>query len=164
MLAGRLDGTAPYGWTGTGPDVEHHLVETFRLLGGRGPTSQELTALTAYVAALPSPPPARADAAKIARGAALFASRETKCSTCHVPESGFTDHAKHDVGSAAGVDRERAFDTPSLRSIAGTAPYFHDGRYATLRDLLIWSGATMGHTDQLSNDEVDALEAYLASL
>ena len=28
------------------------------------------------------------------------------------------------------------FDTPSLQFVGGTAPYFHDGRYPTLIDLL----------------------------
>jgi cytochrome c peroxidase len=70
----------------------------------------------------------------------------------------------HDVGSAAKVDGRGAFDTPSLRGVGRTAPYFHDGRYATLRDLILGVDDTMGRTRHLSADDVDALTAYLESL
>ena len=66
----------------------------------------------------------------------------------------------------AGVDEiaHRRFDTPSLRFVSGTAPYFHDGRYPTLRALLVGSDGKMGHTAKLSPHELDALEAYLRTL
>ena len=76
----------------------------------------------------------------------------------------FTDGNRHDVQSKAKGDPQRRFDTPSLRFVAGTAPYFHDGRYPTLRALLLASDGKMGHTSQLSPHEMDALEAYLRSL
>ena len=44
------------------------------------------------------------------------------------------------------------------------APYFHDGRYATLSDVLSGSDGTMGHTSQLTPDDRLALEAYLRRL
>ena len=53
------------------------------------------------------------------------------------------------------------FDTPTLEFVAGTAPYFHDGRYPTLHQLLVKSDGKMGHTKQLSSEDMDALEAYL---
>ena len=59
---------------------------------------------------------------------------------------------------------EPGFDTPSLRFVSGTAPYFHDGRYATLRDLLASTDHDMGHTMHLSHGEREALAAYLESL
>jgi len=37
-----------------------------------------------------------------------------------------------------------AWRTPSLRNVALTAPYMHDGRYATLDDVL-WHYNTAGH-------------------
>src|SRR5215831_13772738 len=67
------------------------------------------------------------------------------CVKCH---SGFafTDHAFYDIG-LPGEDRgrgavlrlapaEHAFKTPSLREIARSAPYMHDGSLATLEDVL----------------------------
>ena len=56
------------------------------------------------------------------------------------------------------------FDTPSLRFVGGTAPYFHDGRFATLEDLLMNPGGRMGHTLHLSRRDALALTAYLETL
>src|SRR5262249_4664296 len=57
MLAGRLQGTAPYGWDGKAKDVNEHLANTFdRLKGGGGLRSVELDALLAYLTSLPPPP------------------------------------------------------------------------------------------------------------
>ena len=51
-----------------------------------------------------------------------------------------------------------------LKGIGGTGPYFHDGRYKTLRELLVSSDGKMGNTKHLSNDDLDALEAFMRSL
>ncbi len=58
---------------------------------------------------------------------------------------------------------EDVFRVPSLRNVALTAPYFHDGRTADLRDAI----AIMGRSQlgrRLSESDVDALEAFLNSL
>jgi YVTN family beta-propeller protein len=52
------------------------------------------------------------------------------------------------------------FDTPSLRSIFATAPYFHDGSAATLRDVV----DRLPFTQMLSSDDRDALVAYVKTL
>jgi cytochrome c peroxidase len=96
-------------------------------------------------------------AARLARGRDVFSSDEAMCTICHVEAKRFTDGMLHDVGAGA-------VDTPSLRFLAGTAPYFHDGRYPTLRDLLLQSNGKMGQVKHLSPDDLDALEAYLMSL
>jgi len=56
------------------------------------------------------------------------------------------------------------FDTPALRWVAATPPYFHDGRHATLLDLL--RDPTHGMTDLrgATPDEILALEDYLHTL
>jgi cytochrome c peroxidase len=59
-------------------------------------------------------------------------------------------------------DRE-VFRVPSLRNIALTAPYFHDGRAATLNDAV----RTMGRAQldrSLSPDEVEAIVVFLRTL
>ena len=56
------------------------------------------------------------------------------------------------------------FNTPSLRGLFYTAPYLHDGSAATLRDVLTQTATTMGRTDHLSDEELDALVAYLLTL
>lgn len=55
------------------------------------------------------------------------------------------------------------FRVPSLRNVALTAPYFHDGRTATLREAI----AVMGKSQlgrRLDESDVHALEAFLNSL
>ena len=41
------------------------------------------------------------------------------------------------VGAISGVDAQKgSFKVPTLRNIALSAPYMHDGRFATLNDVL----------------------------
>ena len=79
------------------------------------------------------------------RGVALFFSDRLKCSECHgsVNISGPTMFSGampsdpeaffHDTGVAAEPAKFRA---PTLRNIAVTAPYMHDGSIATLKDVV----------------------------
>jgi DNA-binding beta-propeller fold protein YncE len=164
LLAGRVSQTAPYAWDGKGTTLYVHLGNTFDRLSGRGLRSIELDALVAYVSQLPAPPRAKpADEQKIARGKQIFSSREAGCSNCHAGAT-YTDGLSHDVQSKHKSDRGQAFNTPSLLSIGGTGPYFHDGRYQTLGELLKKSDGTMGHTSHLSAADMDALESFLRTL
>jgi DNA-binding beta-propeller fold protein YncE/mono/diheme cytochrome c family protein len=163
MLAGRLKGSAPYSWEGAEAALEDHVRVTFdRLHGEGGLRGMELEGLLAYLGGMAppaSPPPSPRDGEAIKRGAALFASKDVGCAGCHAGEDG-TDGQTHDVQSKAKLDTVGVFNTPSLRYVGGTGPYFHDGRYATLGELLR-GGDGMGHTSQLSPDDLNALEAYL---
>jgi len=162
-LAGRLDGTAPYGWTGAAHDIESHVPKTFKRLGGTGLTGADKAALLAYVRSMHGPPPAAVvtEEAKVARGREVFHSAEAECSTCHGTDGEMPDGTSHDVKSRASGDLKKAFDTPSLKYVGGTGPWFHDGRYNSLHDLLVKSDGKMGHTKQLSTEDLDALEAFL---
>jgi mono/diheme cytochrome c family protein/DNA-binding beta-propeller fold protein YncE len=166
MLAGRLAETGPYGWNGDAKDVARHLGQTFARLGGRGLRGADLDALIAYATSLRAPAPAApsggaAAAALIAEGEAIFRSPDAQCASCHGEDGRTPDGVRHDVGSAAHGDLRRELDTPSLAFLAGSAPYYHDGRYATLRELLEKSRGKMGQQRPLSPRELDALEAYL---
>ena len=80
------------------------------------------------------------------RGMALFRGK-ANCSACHVGPS-LTDEDFHNTGIAlasgdagryAVTSREPdrgAFKTPSLREVARTGPYMHDGSIATLEDVV----------------------------
>ncbi|MFO0612011.1 MAG: c-type cytochrome [Polyangiaceae bacterium] len=163
MLAGRLQGTEPFAWAGSSKDLREHLHHTFDRLSGQGLRSVDLDALTAYVQSLPAPPrEAVTNPDLVAQGKAIFESKEAECATCHA--AGRQDGKTHDVQSRHHADKKVEFDTPSLSFVSGRAPYFHDGRYATLRELLVESDGTMGHTRQLKSSDIDALEAYLHSL
>jgi mono/diheme cytochrome c family protein len=99
------------------------------------------------------------------RGRQIFLSAEAGCGSCHSAGQGvFTDTERHDVKSRVGIDAVSEFDTPSLLYIGGTAPYFHDGRYASLAALVNGVDGTMGHTAQLDEAQRADLLTYLQSI
>ncbi len=104
-----------------------------------------------------------ADPSVLARGEAVFRSEAAGCAACHAGAA-LTDGDTHDVQSSKHAPTRRGFDTPSLHLVAHSAPYFHDGRYATMSELLAGSDGTMGHTAQLSPGDLAALEVYLQRL
>ncbi len=79
------------------------------------------------------------------RGLSLFVG-EANCIACHHGPN-FTNDAFHNVGLAdqrdpgrsaivAGASLQAAFKTPSLRNVALTAPYFHNGSIQTLEEVI----------------------------
>jgi YVTN family beta-propeller protein len=162
--------------------------------GGRfDPVAQAalLDPLAEFVnSALPLPIAPTTDPSLVARGSAIFHDSAVGCSGCH-SGTRFTDSGAgnpnldlagpimlHDVGTCvttgytdvdhADVDgNPRAaclFDTPSLSGIASSPPYLHDGRAATLRDVLDLTRGTMGDISSLSDDDEAALVEYMRSL
>ncbi|MCC6646603.1 MAG: c-type cytochrome [Polyangiaceae bacterium] len=166
MLAGRLEGTGPFSWSGAHPTLEDHVAHTTQRLGGTGLPNAQTQALLAYVKQLPAPRVGEHDdtvkRARVARGRELFFDAETACATCHTGAQ-TTDGARHDVGTRTSAERVD-LETPSLRFVGATAPYFHDGRYATLLDVLEAPDSKMGHTTHLSRADRLALVAYLETL
>ncbi len=101
------------------------------------------------------------------------------CTACHVGPN-FTDERLHNTGVAwregkladEGAGRGD-FKTPTLREIARTAPYMHDGSLATLEDVIAFydrGGRANPHLDpeirplRLSAEEKRALASFLRSL
>jgi cytochrome c peroxidase len=81
-------------------------------------------------------------------GLQLFQSAALNCTACHSGQD-LSDHDFHNVGQYMdyGTDpgRERItlrpedngkFKTPSLRNVALTAPYMHDGTMATIEEVI----------------------------
>lgn len=78
----------------------------------------------------------------------------------------YTDSEKIDNGRAdvTGNEGEKYFfKVPSLRNIAKTAPYFHDGSVATLERAVKIMGITQ-LDKELSNKEVESIVAFLKTL
>ena len=123
------------------------------------------------------------------RGLALFTGR-ANCVNCHVGPN-FTDEEFHNTGVssrspryAAGEDSGRAritgraddvgaFKTPTLRDVAVTAPYMHDGSIATLEEVVALydrGGITNPHLDAeikplaLTGEQQQDLVAFLKAL
>ena len=121
-------------------------------------------------------------------GLAVF---ESKCATCHASDL-FTDNSFRnnglppypgidDIGraevSGSAADNYK-FKVPSLRNVAITAPYMHDGRFGSLQSVLNFynSGVRESETSDpilkqnerlgivLTTDEREALIAFLNTL
>ena len=128
------------------------------------------------------------------RGLEVFRdAKKGNCAVCHTIEEKhalFTDNKYHNLG--VGVDTKReladlgrfketnvdadrgAFKTPSLRNIALTAPYMHDGSLNTLKDVIDfyigggnsneWRDKEIHELGFLSGQERQDLQAFLESL
>ena len=120
------------------------------------------------------------------RGLELFRSK-ANCVACHVGPN-FTDEEFHNTGvawrdgrfaddgrySVTKQEKDRgAFKTPTLREVARTAPYMHDGSVQTLDEVIDYydrGGNRNSHLDpelhplRLSPDEKRSLIAFLKSL
>jgi mono/diheme cytochrome c family protein len=155
MLAGRVAGSAPYGWSRGAADVHEYVGGTISRLGGDGLRDEEIGALVEYIRALPVPPAEVVDAVALAEGERVFAARG--CASCH--PAGRTDRRTHELEPSGG-----GFDSPSLLRVGLSAPYFHDGRYRSLGELLADKKSSMGDTSKLRRDEIPKLELYLRSL
>jgi cytochrome c peroxidase len=120
------------------------------------------------------------------RGLEVFSGR-ARCARCHAGPL-LSDESFHNTGIAwkearfadpgraavTGNDRDRgAFKTPSLREVARTAPYMHDGSMGRLDDVIEFYGRGGSPNPNLDPDmrplnltrnEKAALLAFLRSL
>ncbi|HEX7840108.1 MAG TPA: hypothetical protein VF469_21675 [Kofleriaceae bacterium] len=131
----------------------------------------KLAALQIYQLALapPVPPTGSFNATAAARGKALFVGK-ARCAGCHVPplytEPGFNMHTAAEIGvddfQAARAPDQR-FRTSPLRGVFAHAKggYYHDGRYATLADVVAHYNATftLGLTAGESSDLLEFLKS-----
>ncbi len=179
MLAGRVGAAGPYGWHAQNADLVARLKDGFGLHRwssdyprGEGEQLARIQALRAFIQKGLVPPPreAREPTPEERRGKDIFTSEQAKCARCHAPETDYTDRlpypfTPHTAPPAGFEDDPKAeFRTPSLRFVGGTAPYFHDGRYVSLEELVDKNDNRMGHTSHLSRDDKAALIAFLRTL
>ena len=129
--------------------------------------SSDLDALVAYLDSIEVPPsPYGSDLDRINAGEEKFTT--LGCQVCHPPPL-FTDLELHDVGTGDPAKEKNPhgrgtnFDSPSLRGVWFTAPYFHDGSATTLRDVFA-TGTTHNISADISEQELQALIAYLRAL
>jgi YVTN family beta-propeller protein len=161
------DETLPTAWLGIRENLEIHVRKALKFTLFSGLSEEKAQSIDAYLkAARPMPSPylvngALSDAAL--RGKRVF--EVERCQRCHM-EPYFTDAEMHEVGTTRGVDAGKAVDTPSLLELWRSAPYLHDGRAATVRDVLLNETHANIETriNRLNDDEIDDLEAFLLSL
>ena len=103
------------------------------------------------------------------RGMALFA-KKAKCAECHAGAN-FSDEQYHNLG--VGMEAEKpdwgrfeitkeekdkgAFKTPTLRNVALSPPYMHDGSQKTLEEVVEWYNKG-GHKNEWLSDKMKPLE------
>jgi len=116
------------------------------------------------------------------KGMQLFFDKKNACAECH-REPFFTDYAFYDVGlhtTDPGLERKThqkndlgKFKTPTLRNIAVTAPYMHNGSINTLEEVIaFYNRGGLGtalqdpriHALHLSLEDQQALLAFLHTL
>ena len=96
------------------------------------------------------------------RGLALFRSGATRCFECHGAPTFASDTFRvvgvpGDDPGRAGVTpdgQQGAFKVPTLRNIALTAPYMHNGSLATLEDVVNFYADGGGHAFDVDNVDV----------
>ena len=93
-------------------------------------------------------------------GEKLF--KKAGCTLCH---SGplYTNMGKYDVGTSTDEEDFKEFDTPTLLEVWRTAPYLHDGRAATIKEVLTKFNKDYRHgeTSNLSEKEIAELAEYI---
>jgi len=133
--------------------------------------SYDLDSLAAFMDSLPIPlSPNHAHGEPLSeaeqRGQALFNDPALGCVACH-PAPLYTDKQKHDVGTA-GPDEKigPAYDTPSLRGLYDSAPFFHDGSAETLYDAITYPSSGNEHDLRgvLTEAQMQDLIAFLLAL
>jgi cytochrome c peroxidase len=104
------------------------------------------------------------------RGREIFFTEKGNCTACHVGAN-LADEKFHNLGigmDAAEPDLGRfavtkdpkdkgAFKTPTVRNVALTAPYMHDGSLATLEEVVEWYDKG-GHPNANLSDKIKPLK------
>ncbi len=128
---------------------------------------EEAVAIDAYLKTLKPVPSPFLVGGKLSEAARLGQQvfERVSCDRCH-PGPLYTDQKLHDVGTRARYDYRDRFDTPTLVEVWRTAPYLHDGRYVTLKEVFTegMHGLNRSQARKLTEQEIDDLVQYVLSL
>lgn len=172
--------TGPYGHDGRTASLSEFTSGVIESEFGGAPLSRaELAALVLYMQDFDFLPNANLDAhgrltvragEAARRGEVLFEMPRpgfggSSCATCHPASSYFRDGRVHRVGRTAPPSPDALEDgeeTPTLLGTAETAPYFHDGRFASLGEVVAYFDIEF-HLGMRPRDR-DDLTAYLVAI
>jgi YVTN family beta-propeller protein len=177
-----VDGTAPFKWTGTNPDIATQCgTRTAKWIVRTGWLgAADVVALSEYIHSIPDvvnpyPAPDGKLTPTQRRGKELFERTTTndgkpipQRDQCHFCHSGpkFTNFERFDVGTRSATDTKSEFDSAHLNNIFESAPYLHDGRAATLEE--IWTKYNPDDLHGISSDwnkqQLNDLVEYLKCL
>ena len=104
------------------------------------------------------------------RGREIFFTAKGNCTACHAGAN-FADEQYHNLGVGMDVEEpdlgryeitkeekdKGAFKTPTVRNVALSAPYMHDGSQETLEEVVEWY-AKGGHENPYLSDKIKKLE------
>lgn len=134
------------------------------------PDETRATAIDTFLARLkPYPSPHLTEKGKLTEraklGKELFENETVDCGICHISANRlYTDQERHTTGTGKDPTTGNTdWDTPTLIEVWRTAPYGHEGQYATMADLL----RVPGHTNAssvLTTEQFQALMEYMSSL
>ena len=190
--------TLPYSgvffWDGRAASVEDAVRDALKAEMGRDARTLhdgDVAALAAFALSLAPPEDSPFDRFRAGKGGLspearrgfLLFEGKARCARCHIGPD-FTDSSFHRIGLAPGAAADRgrfeierrpeldgAFRQPSLRNVSLRAPYMHDGRFKTLREVVDFydrGGDTEADFDiaplALNDSEKAALVAFLESL
>jgi len=135
------------------------------------PEDHEIEAVSEYLRSLePATSPYRNPDGSLnesaERGKEIFHRKSVGCADCH-PSPLFTNLELLDVGTATPLDQgETRYFTSTLIELWRTPPYLHDGRAATIREVLIDHNPDDRHgkVGALDSSEMDDLIEYILSL
>ena len=157
-----------FSWAGTAPSLQANMRSIIvNRMKGPEPSPGALGALEAYVKSLGYPPnsnlnadgtPSASAPAAAKRGHQVF--MRAGCQACHLPPT-FEKKDIEDIFSGG------KFKVPSLRVVSQTAPYFHDGRFATLEQAVryMWEyQQKAGTTEKLTESDLRDLVEFLRIL
>lgn len=156
-----VTGPAPYDAYNAITRFEKVYADDLEFLDEEPELKAQYTALKAEAAKYPMSQSAQ-------RGMKLFASK-ANCAVCHAGAN-FTDEQYHNLG--VGMDAEKpdlgryevtkmdkdrgAFKTTTLRNVALSAPYMHDGSQNTLEEVVEWYNKG-GHKNPWLSDKMKPL-------
>ena len=158
--------TGPWAWNGRKETLEEQI-KTSLVISMQTQTESDslpIRPLAAYLNSLQPPPSMTVAQAKHPSEELLKLAQQdfvsAGCRDCH-SGAAFTSDGRYDVG-IHDEQGETMFNPPSLRGVSQRPPFFHDGRAATLTDVLKSS-----HHDQenpLTDEQVERLLILLETL
>ncbi|MDR1494136.1 MAG: hypothetical protein LBT05_15655 [Planctomycetaceae bacterium] len=158
--------TPPVMWLGDRFAVRQCTRTGFQFIMFTPPLSEPCESIDEYLETLPAVPSPYLVKGRLSekalRGKIIFESAEVNCIRCHSGEH-FTDKKMYNVQTQVSAYESRGrFDTPTLIEVWRTAPYMHDGRYETMKE--VFTKGQHGITSPLSDSEMEDLVEYVLSL
>ena len=159
--------TPPAMWLGVRESAELGVRSGFRFIEFAVRPEADSVAVDTYLKSLkPVPSPHLVNgllSPAAERGKKVF--EEAECNRCHTPPL-FSSQTLHNLHMGTGIDQDKPFAVPTLIEVWRTAPYLHDGRAATIREVLTKFNPSDCHasTSDLTDQELDNLIEYVISL